>query len=163
MHLIVCSFFCLHMNAWISWCEVIVMEGGVEFKGQSSSLCFLTCPVLVLLGLVWDARKRGFVFALLLFHISCHQAYLAYQKLGCSCNCDEADLDRDRELGWRRENAEPLIVQTSLHWAQQFNNSWPEYEVITWWGVDVEFPGFVYTARPVNSLVQINPIVNIQI
>lgn len=34
-----------------------------------------------------------------------------------------------RQEGWRRENAEPLIVQTSLHWAQQFNNSWPEHKV----------------------------------
>lgn len=135
-----------------------------EKKKDRINHFFLTCPVLMLLGLVWNVEERiCFYISAIPHQLQCHRAYLANQKPGCSWNCNEADLDQGRELGWRRENAEPLIVQTSLHWAQQFNNSWPEYEVSTWWGVDVEFPGFVYTARPVNSLVQINPIVNVQI
>lgn len=139
-------------------------EGKKLKRAGFISLFFdLPCPGAFRSGVECQEKRICFYIAAIPHQLQCHQAYLANQKPDCSCNCDEADLDGDRELGWRRENAEPLIVQTSLHWAQQFNNSWPEYEVITWWGVDVEFSGFVYTARPVNSLVQINPIVNIQI
>lgn len=94
MCLIACSFFCLHMNACISWREIPVTEGE-ERKGRpagAASLQFLTCPMLVLLGLVWSAWKRHsppwicLCTAAIPLHLQCHQVYLASRQSDYSCN-----------------------------------------------------------------------------
>lgn len=94
MYLIACSFFCLHMNACISWREILVAESGErkERLTGAASFQFLTCPVLVRLGLVWNARKRHFSLWICLctatipLQLQCRRAYRASRQGDYSCN-----------------------------------------------------------------------------
>lgn len=76
---------CLHFLMWDP-CN----GGGGSL--QAASLEFLACPVLVLLGLVWNAGKRRFspqiclCTAAIPLQLQCHQAYLASRQSDYSCN-----------------------------------------------------------------------------
>lgn len=78
------------------------MERGKKKKKKAGFITLffdLSCPGAFRSGVECWEKRICFYIAAIPVQLQCHQAYLANQKHGCSCNCDETDLDRDRELG----------------------------------------------------------------
>lgn len=92
MYLIVCSFFCLQMNACISWCEILVMVGGGGGKltGCITWVFGLPCPSAFRSGV--ECWEKTFFSSDLFMHC-CYStsaampsAYLASRQSDYSCN-----------------------------------------------------------------------------